>query len=170
MEPNLQFIICFRRYTSVGEDDVNLLALRNRTADGRVRIKRKTLIRREVLTNFVFNSVPIKEKSDALKLPVEFLKRVHCDLDLDNSSEFRFFARNILSTTEKSEVRLSETEIKRRTDPQLLKAIAGTDVSSVFSSWGEGAREKLQDIINEYEDLFMKNKADIGRCKVAKQN
>ena len=26
----------------------------------------------------------------------------------------------------------------------------------------------MQDILNEYEELFMKNKADIGRCKIAK--
>ena len=33
---------------------------------------------------------------------------------------------------------------------------------------GEGARDKLQDNLIEYKDLFMKNKADIGRCKIAK--
>ena len=67
-----------------------------------------------------------------------------------------------------SAVGLSECEIKRRTDPQLLKTIAGHNLSSVLSSWGEGARDRLQDILSDYEDLFIKNKADIGRCKIAK--
>ena len=33
---------------------------------------------------------------------------------------------------------------------------------------GGEAREKLESILNEYEDLFMKNKSDKGRCKIAK--
>ena len=67
-----------------------------------------------------------------------------------------------------SEIGLSEIEKRKMTDPQLLKPIPGPDLSSVLSSWREGARHKLQGILNEYEDLFMKNKADIGRCKIAK--
>ena len=33
---------------------------------------------------------------------------------------------------------------------------------------GEEARNKLEVILTEYEDLFMKNMSDIGRCKIAK--
>ena len=33
---------------------------------------------------------------------------------------------------------------------------------------GEEARDKLELILTEYEDLFMKNKSDIGKCKIAK--
>ena len=33
---------------------------------------------------------------------------------------------------------------------------------------GEGARDQLAEVLNEYDDLFMKHKADIGRCTIAK--
>ena len=87
---------------------------------------------------------------------------------MNTSSEFSSFAQNFLSSTEPSEVGLSENEGRKRTHPQLLKTIPGPDISSNLSFWGEEARDKLGTILNEYEDLFMKNKSDIGRCKIAK--
>ena len=73
-----------------------------------------------------------------------------------------------MSSTEPSEIDLSENENRKRTDPQLLKPIPGPDLSSVLSSWGEEAKDKLASVLSEYDDLFMKNKSDIGRCKIAK--
>ena len=154
--------------TSVGEDGVVFLALRNQTAKEGVRIKEQTVVGKAVLTNFVFNSVPIQDSREASKLSAEFVNQVHRDLDLDTSSEFSSFAQNFLSSTEPSEMGLSENEKRKRTDPLLLKPIPGPDLSSVLSSWGEGARDKLASVLSEYDDLFMKNKSDIGRCKIAK--
>ena len=154
--------------TSVGEDGVVFLALRNQTAKEGVRIKEQTVVGKAVLTNFVFNSVPIQDSREASKLSAEFVNQVHRDLDLDTSSEFSSFAQNFLSSTELSEMGLSENEKRKRTDPLLLKPIPGPDLSSVLSSWGEGARDKLASVLSEYDDLFMKNKSDIGRCKIAK--
>ena len=154
--------------TSVGEDGVVFLALKNQTAKEGVRIKEQTVIGKAVLTTFVFNSVPIQDSREASKLSAEFVNQVHRDLDLDTSSEFSSFAQNFLSSTEPSEMGLSENEKRKRTDPQLLKPIPGPDLSSVLSSWGEGARDKLASVLSEYDDLFMKNKSDIGRCKIAK--
>ena len=154
--------------TSVGEDGVVFLALRNQTAKEGVRIKEQTVIGKAVLTTFVFNSVPIQDSREASKLSAEFVNQVHRDLDLDTSSEFSSFAQNFLSSTEPSEIGLSENEKRRRTEPQLRKPIPGPDLSSVLSSWGEGARDKLASVLSEYDDLFMKNKSDIGRCKISK--
>ena len=154
--------------TSVGEDGVVFLALKNQTAKEGVRIKEQTVIGKAVLTTFVFNSVPIQDSREASKLSAEFVNQVHRDLDLDTSSEFSSFAQNFLSSTEPSEMGLSENEKRKRTDPLLLKPIPGPDLSSVLSSWGEGARDKLASVLSEYDDLFMKNKSDIGRCKIAK--
>ena len=154
--------------TSVGEDGVVFLALRNQTAKEGVRIKEQTVAGKAVLTNFVFNSVPIQDSREASKLSAEFVNQVHRDLDLDTNSEFSSFAQNFLSSTEPSEMGLSENEKRKRTDPLLLKPIPGPDLSSVLSSWGEGARDKLASVLSEYDDLFMKNKSDIGRCKIAK--
>ena len=33
---------------------------------------------------------------------------------------------------------------------------------------GGGARDKLAAIIEQYQDIFMKHRADIGKCKIAK--
>ena len=154
--------------TSVGEEGLIFVALRNQTDKERVRIKAQTVIGKAVLTTFVLNSVPLQNKGDDSKLSVEFVNQVHKDIDMDTSSEYSSFAQNFLSSTDPSEVDCSESEKPKRTDPQLLIAIPGPDLSSVFSSWGEEARDKLETILNEYEDLFMKNKSDIGRCKIAK--
>ena len=109
------------------------VALRNQTDKERVRIKAQTVIGKAVLTTFVLNSVPLQNKGDDSKLSVEFVNQVHKDIDLDTSSEFSSFAQNFLSSTGPSEVDWSESEKRKRTDPQLLKAIPGPDLSSVLS-------------------------------------
>ena len=58
--------------------------------------------------------------------------------------------------------------MQKRPDPRLLNAISGPNLSSVLSFWGKEARDKLGGFVSECDDLFMKNKADIGRCKIAK--
>ena len=123
-----------------------------------------------MLTTFMLNPVPLQRVSETSKLTEEFVNRIHENVDLDTSSEYSSFAQNFLSSTEPSEIDLSESEKRKRTDPQLLKAIPGPNFSSVLSSWGEEARDKLELILTEYEDLIMKNKCDIGKCKIAKHS
>ena len=90
---------------------------------------------------------------------VEKVNRVHAiDLLNDTSSEFSSFAQNFLSSTEMSGEGSSENEKRARTDTQLLKPIASPNLSSVLSSWGEGARDQLASVLSEYDDLFMKHK------------
>ena len=62
-------------------------------------------------------------------------------IDSETSSDISSFAQNFLSTTEDSEVGLSEHEMRKRTDPQLLKTIAGPDLSPVLSFWGRRDRQ-----------------------------
>ena len=154
--------------TSVGEEGIIFVALRNQTDKERVRVKAQTVVGKAALTTFVLNSIPLQNNGEASKLFAEHVHQIQQNVDMDTSSEFSSFAQNFLSSTEPSELDLSESEKRKRTDPQLLKAIPGPDLSSVLSSWGEEARDKLETILNEYEDLFMKNKSDIGRCKIAK--
>ena len=153
--------------TSVGEGGIVFLAIRNQTDKERVKIKAQIVIGKAALTTFVLNSVLMQTEGEAPKLSAEYVNQVHRNFDMDTSSEFSSFAQNFLSSTEPSEAGLSDNEKRKTTDTQLLKAIPGPDLSSVLSSWGE-ARNKLEIILNEYEDLFMKNKSDIGRCKIAK--
>ena len=128
--------------TSVGDYGVVFLALRSQTAKEVFRIKEQTVVGKAVLTNFVFNPVPIQDSREASKLSAEFVNQVHRDLDLDTSSEFSSFAQNFLSSTVPSDIDLSENGKRKRTDPQLLKPIPGPDISSVLSSWGEEASVK----------------------------
>ena len=149
--------------TSVGEGGIVFLAIRNQTDKERVKIKAQTVIGKAALTTFVLNSVLMQTEGEVSKLSAEYVNQIRRNFDMDTSSEFSSFAQNFLSSTEPSEAGLSDNEKRKRTDPQLLKAIPGPDLSSVLSSWREEARNKLETILNEYEDLFMKNKSDIGR-------
>ena len=110
----------------------------------------------------------MQNNCEASNLTVEIVNQVHRDFDMNTSSDFSSFAHNFLSSTEPSKVGLSENERRKGTDPQLLKTIPGPDISFVLSFWGEEARDKLETILIEYEDLIMKNKSDIGRCKITK--
>ena len=142
--------------TSVGAEGIIFVALQNQTDKERVRVKEQTVIGKAALITFVLNSLPMQNRGDASKLSVDFVNQVQQDIDMDTSSEFTSFAQYFLSSIEPSEVGLSESEKRKRTDPQLLKAIPGPDLSSVLSSWGEEARDKLETTLNGYKDLFMK--------------
>ena len=85
--------------------------------------------------------------------------------ELTSSSEFEF-----LSSTDPSEAGLLEREIRKRADPDLLAPIPGPDsqLQEVKKLWGASACESLGKILSEFDDLFMKRKADIGRCTIAK--
>ena len=123
--------------TSVGEGGIVFLAIRNQTDKERVKIKAQTVIGKAALTTFVLNSVLMQTEGEASKLSAEYVNQIHRNFDMDTSSEFSSFAQNFLSSTEPSEAGLSDNEKRKRTDPQLLKAIPGPDFSSVLSSWGK---------------------------------
>ena len=146
--------------TFVGEGGIVFIALRNQPDKERVRIKEQTVIGKAMLTTFVLNPVPMQSVCEASKLTKEFVNRIHKDIGLDTSSEYNSFAQNFLPSTEPSEIGLLENEKKKCTNPQLLKKILGPELSSVHSSWGEEARNNIEVILTEYEDLFMKNKSD----------
>ena len=88
--------------TSVGEDGVVYLALRNQTSKERVRVKVQRAAGKAVLASFVLNSVYVEDNIEATKLLIEFVNKAHEELNLDDTSSF---ARNLvlLSSTEMSE-------------------------------------------------------------------
>ena len=125
----------------------------------------------------VYHAVPQcaqvhKEEGDEKsKSPNDFVNRIYSEIDLSSqsmfssSSEFEF-----LSSTDPSEEGLSEREVRKRTDPDLLAPIPGPEsqLEEVQKLWGQTARDSLDNILTEFDDLFMKHKADIGQCKIAK--
>ena len=64
---------------------------------------------------------------------------------------------------------MSEREIKKRTDADLLGPIPapGSQLEEIQKLWGQFARDSLNNILYEIDDLFMKHKAANGRCKTA---
>ena len=154
--------------TSLGEDSTMFSAVRNRTANENLILHSRTVLGKAHPTTIMFRPIMIDQTG---KTSVSFVEHVNnfdfVDL-IDTSTEFSSFAQNVLSSTEMSEEVLTENEKRARTDPQLLKPIPGPDLSSVLLVWGECARDQLAEVLNEYDDLFMKHKADIGRCTKSK--
>ena len=87
------------------------------------------------------------------------------DSQLTSSSEFEF-----LSSTNPTEEGLSDREIRNRTDPELMAPIQGPEsqLKEVQDLWSPKASTSLEKILTDFDDLFMKHKADIGRCTSAK--
>ena len=92
---------------------------------------------------------------------------MNCDTDsqLTSSSEFEF-----LSSTDPTEEGLSEREVRKRTDPELMAPVQGPESQpkAVQNLLGPKASASLENILTEIDDLFVKHKADIGRCTIAK--
>ena len=147
---------------SVGDEGTVFLAVRNRTSYEKTITQSKTVLGEAEPTTFVFRPMAV-DQTDETSVPiVEQINNIDA-VDLsDTSSELSSFAQNFLSSTEMSEEGIPENKKRERSDPQLLKAIPGSDLFSVPSFWGEGARDKLANVLNEYDDLFMKHKADTG--------
>ena len=152
---------------SVGEDCTVFPAVRNRTASENLKLQSETVPERQSRQLLCLDQSWSTELTKILYLLWNMLIILLFDL-VDTSTEFTSFAQNFLSSTGISEEGLSENEKRARTDPQLLKPVPGPDLSSVLSFWWEGARDQLAEDLNEYDDLFMKHKADIGRCTIAK--
>ena len=87
------------------------------------------------------------------------------DSQLTSFSEFEF-----LSSTDPTEEGLSDREIRKRTDPELMAQVQGPEsqLTEVQNMWGPKASASPENILTEFDDLFMKHKAEIGRCTIAK--
>ena len=161
---------------TVGETGSFYVSVGNLTSNAQ-KVKYGTMLGTAAPVRLVYHAVPhcalahkgeSDEKSDS---PNEFVNRVYSEMDLNShskcssSSEFEF-----LSSTDPSEEGLSEREIRKRTNPDLLAPIPGPEsqLEEEQKLWGQTARDSLNNILTEFDDLFMKHKADIGRCTIAK--
>ena len=75
-----------------------------------------------------------------------------------------------MSFTDPTEEGLSDREIRKRTDPELMAPIPGPEsqLQEVKDLWDPEASTSLENISTAFNDLFLKHKADIGRCNIAK--
>ena len=109
----------------------------------------------------------LNKLANPLRFLFKKINRIYA-VDLsDTALNLVFLPKTFLHSTEMSEEGLSENEKRKRTDPQLLKAIPGPHLSSVLSICGEIARDQLANVLNELDDL-LKHKADIAMCKIVK--
>ena len=132
-----------------------------------------------VPVSLVYQAVPqnldpptkASKETEADNSRAKIVYKVYSEINLSTASELTSSsAFEFLSSTDSSEAGLSEREILKRTDPELMAPILGPDsqLQEVRNLWGASACESLGKILNEFDDLFMKHKADIGRCTIAK--
>ena len=129
-----------------------------------------TLVYRAVPQNLEPPTKASKE-TEADDSRANFVYKVYSEMNLSTASELTSSSEfEFLSSTDPSGAELSEREIRKRTDPELMAPIPGPDsqLQEVKNLWGASACESLGNILNEFDDLFMKHKADIGRCTIAK--
>ena len=127
-----------------------------------------TLVYRAVPQNLEPSTTASKE-TEADDSRANFVYKIYSEMNLSTASEL----------TSSSEFEICPQQIPVRPDvrnakfvnvPKLMAPIPGPDsqLQEVKNLWGASACESLGNILNEFDDLFMKHKADIGRCTIAK--
>ena len=161
---------------TVGETGVFYVSVGNLTSNAQ-KVKRGTMLGTAAPVRLVYHAIPQcaqvhKEESDQKsKSPNDFVNTIYSEIDLSSQSKFPSSSEfEFLSSTDPSEEGLSAREVRKRTDPYLLAPTPGpvSQLVEVQKLWGQTARDSLDNILTEFDDLFMKHKADIGRCKIAK--
>ena len=90
---------------------------------------------------------------------------LNTDSQLISSSEFEF-----LSSTDPTEEGFSDQEKRKRTYPELMAPIPRPEsqLQEGKNLCGSEAGTSLENLVTEFDDLFIKHKADIGRCTIPK--
>ena len=83
--------------------------------------------------------------------------------ELSSSSIDEFFSNDECSIDE-----LELYKNKKDLDPELLTPVPAPDFNDVRETWGVEAVKQLEELIEEYNTVFMQYKGDIGKCKIAK--
>ena len=141
------------------------------------RIRKGTQLGNVVPVSLVYRAIPQQSApKPAQRTQVDndqfaFVNKVYEEMNYDtnsqltSSSEFEF-----LSSTDPTEEGLSEREVRKRTDPELMAPVQGPEsqIKEVQNLWGLKASASLENILTVFDDLVMKTKADFGRCTIAK--
>ena len=162
---------------TVGETGSLCVSLLNLTSNPQ-RMRCGTQLGTEVPVSLVYQVIPqelddvskTSKKTEADESRANFVHKIYTELNLSTESELTSSSEfELLSSTDPSEEGLSEREIRKRTDPELMAPVPGPDsqLQKVKDLWGASASESLGNILQVFDDLFMKHKADIGRCTIA---
>ena len=161
----------------VGDTGVFYASVGNLTSRAQ-KVKCGTTLSTAAPVRLVYHAVPQcarahKEECDEKsKSPYDFVNRIFSGIDLSSQSKFSSsseFEFEFQSSTEPSEEGMSERDLRNRIDPDPLGPIPGhkSQLEDVQKLWGQFVRDSLNNIPNEFDVLFMKHKADLGRYKVA---
>ena len=94
-----------------------------------------------------------------------FVNKIYEEMNYDTNSQLTFFSEfEFLSSTDPTEEGLSDRQLRKRTDPELMAPVQGPEsqLKEVQDLWGPKASASLESILTEFDDLFMKHKADFG--------
>ena len=163
---------------TVSETGTLYVSLKNLTSNPQ-RVRCGVQLGTVVPVSLVYQAVPqnlgssttTSKRTNADNGRANFVCKVYSEMNLSTASELTSSSEfEFLSSTDPSESGLSEREFRKRTNPELMAPIPGPDsqLQEVKDLWGASACESLGRILNEFDDLFMKHKADIGRCTIAK--
>ena len=141
------------------------------------RIRKGTRLGNVVSVSLVYQAIPRQptlqptQQTEVNNDQFAFVNKIYGEMNYDtdsqltSSSEFEF-----LSSTDPTEESLSDREIRKRTDPELMAPVQGPEsqLEEVQDLYGHKASASLENVLTEFDDLFMKHKADIDRCTIAK--
>ena len=170
----LKNVHLFRGYCgNLGETGFLYISLGNLTSNVQ-RAKRGTLLGTAVPVTMVhkaISQVMPEQETLSQQSSANCVYKVYEQMNFDSSSGYSSSSEfEFLSSTDPSELGSSEPEIKRRTDPALMAPIPGpeTQLDEVRNLWDSTASDTLSKLLSVFDDLFMKYKADIIKCKIDK--
>ena len=156
---------------TVSESGLVFVSLMNLTSNPQ-RVRKGTRVSHVVPVSLVYQAIPQQTpdnpKTEVNNDHLSFVNRVSEKMNHSTVSKLTSLsAFEFLSSTEPTETGLSDREIRKRT---LMAPIPGSEshLKEVQDLWGPAACTALENIPTEFDDLFMKHKADIGRCTIAK--
>ena len=155
---------------SVSETGHVFVSVLNLTSNPQ-RIRKGTQLGNVVPVSLFYRAIPQQSvPKPALRTQVDndqfaFVNKIYEEMNYDtdsqltSSSEFAF-----LSSTDPTEEGLSEREVRERTGPELMAPVhrPASQLKKVKNLWGLKASASLENILTEFDDLFMKHKADIS--------
>ena len=112
----------------------------------------------------------VEHETDCTK-HLDFVCKFYDETNIDTSSKYPSLSEfEFLSSTDPSVDGLSEHEVKKRTILNLMAPIPGHEaqLDEVQKLWGATTRTTLDKFLHDFDDLFMKHKAAIGKYKITK--
>ena len=153
---------------TVGKTGLLYVSLGNLTSNVQ-RIKRGTFLGTTVPVTMVDKAIPQMvpgQITETQQSNANYVCKIYEQMNLDSSSEYSSSSEfEFLSSTDPSELGLSEREVKKRTDPALMAPMPGSEaqLDEVCGLWGSAASETLSKLLNEFDENTRPTSANVNR-------